>query len=47
MPAQADKERLPFLRNGIAQVGLVVQDLDRAIECYWKQFGIGPWHIYT
>ncbi len=47
MPAQMTPEPLPFLRRGIAQVGLVVRDLDRAVECYWRQFGIGPWHIYT
>jgi methylmalonyl-CoA/ethylmalonyl-CoA epimerase len=38
---------LPFLRNGIAQVALVVEDLDKAVENYWKLFGIGPWHFYT
>jgi catechol 2,3-dioxygenase-like lactoylglutathione lyase family enzyme len=47
MPKQEHENALPYLRNGIAQVGLVVQDLDRTVECYWKQFGIGPWHIYT
>ena len=40
-------ERLGFLRNGIAQVGLIVPDLDRAMACYWQLFGIGPWHVYT
>jgi hypothetical protein len=38
---------LPFLKNGIAQVGLVVKDLEKAVEAYWKLFGIGPWHFYT
>lgn len=38
---------LPFLNNGVAQVALVVPDLDKAVEMYWKVFGIGPWHIYT
>jgi methylmalonyl-CoA/ethylmalonyl-CoA epimerase len=38
---------LPFLRNGVAQVGLIVEDLDKAVGCYWQSFGIGPWHIYT
>jgi catechol 2,3-dioxygenase-like lactoylglutathione lyase family enzyme len=38
---------LPFLRNGIAQVCLIVEDLDKAVENYWKLFGIGPWHFYT
>ncbi len=38
---------LPFLENGITQVALVVEDLDRTVENYWKHFGIGPWHFYT
>jgi len=38
---------LSFLQNGVAQVGLIVEDLDQAVETYWKSFGIGPWHIYT
>ena len=38
---------LPFLHNGVAQVGLIVEDLDAAVETYWRSFGIGPWHIYT
>jgi methylmalonyl-CoA/ethylmalonyl-CoA epimerase len=38
---------LPFLSEGVAQVGFVVKDLDAAVEQYWKLFGIGPWHFYT
>lgn len=38
---------LPFLNNGIAQIGMVVQDVDKAVETYWKLFGIEPWHFYT
>lgn len=38
---------LPFLNNGVAQVALIVPDLDKAVEMYWTLFGIGPWHIYT
>lgn len=38
---------LPFLKNGVAQVGIIVEDLDRAVERYWRVFGVGPWHIYT
>jgi methylmalonyl-CoA/ethylmalonyl-CoA epimerase len=38
---------LPFLQNGVAQVGLIVEDLDTAVETYWRSFGIGPWHFYT
>jgi hypothetical protein len=41
------KPVLPFLQNGIAQVAMVVQDLDSTVEHYWKAFGIGPWHFYT
>jgi catechol 2,3-dioxygenase-like lactoylglutathione lyase family enzyme len=38
---------LPFLKNGIAQVAIVVKDLDATVENYWNQFGIGPWQFYT
>ena len=38
---------LPFLKDGIAQVAIVVADLERAVERYWRSFGIGPWHFYT
>ncbi len=41
------KGELPFLKNGVAQVALIVEDLDKAVASYWKLFGIGPWHIYT
>ena len=40
-------KRLPFLNNGVAQVAIIVEDLDKAVESYWKMFGIGPWHFYT
>lgn len=38
---------LPFLKNGIAQVAILVQDLDKTVENYWSLFGIGPWYFYT
>lgn len=38
---------LPFLNNGIAQIALVVRDLDRTVECYYRLFGIQPWHFYS
>lgn len=41
------KGKLPFLKSGIAQVAILVEDLDKAVEAYWKQHGIGPWHFYT
>ncbi len=43
----SEETNLPFLNNGIAQVAIIVKDLDKAMEHYWKQFGIGPWHVYT
>ena len=38
---------LPFLNKGVAQIGMVVKDLDQTVEDYWKTFNIGPWHFYT
>ena len=38
---------LPFLQNGVAQVAMVVENLEETVENYWKHFGIGPWHFYT
>jgi catechol 2,3-dioxygenase-like lactoylglutathione lyase family enzyme len=39
----------PFklLDNGIAQIAIVVEDLDQTIKNYYDTFGIGPWHFYT
>lgn len=39
--------RVPFLKNGIGQIAVVVEDIDKAVEAYWKILGIGPWRIYT
>jgi methylmalonyl-CoA/ethylmalonyl-CoA epimerase len=39
--------RLPFLNNGIAQVAIIVEDLEYAVENYWKLFGLSDWHFYT
>jgi catechol 2,3-dioxygenase-like lactoylglutathione lyase family enzyme len=36
-----------LLQNGIHQIALVVEDLDKTVEHYWHSFGIGPWHFYT
>ena len=43
----ADESKLSFLDKGIAQVAIIVQDLEEAVENYWKLFGIGDWHFYT
>ena len=47
IPSPEAKFPLPFLNNGVSQVALVVKDLDKTVEMYWKVFGIGPWHFYT
>jgi methylmalonyl-CoA/ethylmalonyl-CoA epimerase len=44
--SDADR-RLPFLDKGVAQVAIIVKDLEEAVENYWKLFGVGPWHFYT
>lgn len=36
-----------LLNQGISQIALVVEDLDKTVENYWHTFGIGPWHFYT
>ena len=41
------EQTLPFLKNGIAQVAIIVADLEEAVENYWRMFGINDWHFYT
>jgi len=45
----SDEKRtnLPFLENGVAQLGFIVKDLDKAVVQWWKLLGVGPWHFYT
>lgn len=31
----------------ISQVAVVVRDMKKTIENYWKMLGLGPWSIYT
>lgn len=40
-------KKLSFLDKGIAQVAIIVPNLEEAVENYWKLFGIGDWHFYT
>ena len=47
MTEKALTKTLPFLQKGVAQIAMVVKDLDTTVENYWKMFGIGPWHFYT
>ena len=41
--AATDKVKI----KNVLQVGVVVRDLQKAMERYWNIFGIGPWDIYT
>jgi hypothetical protein len=38
---------LPIRLGDVLQVGLVVRDLQKSMEAYWRLLGIGPWKIYT
>jgi len=37
----------PITLGDVLQVGLVVRDLQRSMEAYWRLLGLGPWSIYT
>jgi methylmalonyl-CoA epimerase len=47
MEKKITKKTTLLSKNGIAQVALVIPDLDKAVEHYWNDFGIGPWTFYT
>jgi len=47
MVDQSAERKLPFLEDGVAQVAIIVEDLEQAVENYYRLFGIGPWHFYT
>lgn len=40
-------EQHAFPLQKIDQVCLVVENIDRMVEAYWRDFGIGPWRIIT
>lgn len=44
---QQENSQAPFPINNVAQICVIVPDLDKAVENYWKVFGIGPWSFYT
>jgi hypothetical protein len=47
-PRGSDQSRkLSFLDKGIAQVAIIVENLEEAVENYWNLFGIGDWHFYN
>ena len=37
----------PIKLGEVLQAAIVVRDLQKAMERYWRMFGIGPWRIYT
>ena len=39
--------QLSFLEDGIDQIALIVEDLDKSVETYWNMMGVGPWTFYT
>lgn len=39
------EKRIPLTK--LLQVCVVVEDLQRTMEHYWKDVGIGPWQVYT
>jgi methylmalonyl-CoA/ethylmalonyl-CoA epimerase len=41
------KKQKKFPLPDIAQICIIVPDLDEAVEAFWERFGIGPWHFYT
>jgi catechol 2,3-dioxygenase-like lactoylglutathione lyase family enzyme len=43
----SERRKLRLLEQGVAQIAMVVEDLDRTVERYHEVFGIGPWHFYT
>lgn len=36
-----------FPLKGIAQICIIVPDIEKATAAYWERFGVGPWHFYT
>ena len=42
-----DHLKLSFLKHGVEQIAVLVEDLDEAMERYWSLLGVGPWTVYT
>lgn len=36
-----------FPITNVAQVCILVPDLDAAMKNFYERFGVGPWHVYT
>lgn len=46
-PSSQSTYPLPFLNNGIAQIAILVENLEETVQNYWNMFRIGPWQFYT
>ncbi len=42
-----EDKKSDLLNNGVAQIGIIVENLEATVERYCRVFGIGPWHFYT
>ena len=40
-------KKFPFLQNGIAQIAILVPDLEKTVRNFYDRYGIGPWSFYT
>jgi methylmalonyl-CoA/ethylmalonyl-CoA epimerase len=40
-----DKKKFPL--PDVAQICIIVPDIEKAVKTYWERFGVGPWHFYT
>ncbi len=36
-----------FPLKEIAQICILVPDIEKAAKNFWEKFGVGPWHFYT
>jgi methylmalonyl-CoA/ethylmalonyl-CoA epimerase len=36
-----------FPLKEIAQICIIVPDIEEATKNFWEKFGVGPWHFYT
>ena len=39
-------KELPIRLGDVLQAGIVVKDLQKSMETYWRLLGVGPWKIY-
>jgi len=42
-----DKAVFPFFKNGITQIGWIVDDIGRAVANFHRLTNIGPWQFLT